>query len=339
MRAMRRLTTLVLGILLCATLSAIPASAAEPGATGARRPRYSVVQTITARSAAGSFAGRDVKVREPELAQTHRDLPKAAKGKAGASFSVTVPVYFHVITDGTAGNLTSGQIAAQVAVLNKTFGGQEGGAATGFSFTLAGVTRTDDAVWYASRSGGAEHAMKQALRQGGDNALNVYSTSGGAYLGWAYLPDITDTAQAYLDGIVFSWETVPGASTTYAGRYDLGETLTHETGHWLNLEHTFYGGCNKTGDFVDDTPAQKTATSGCPAGKDTCKAPGLDPIHNYMDYSYDSCTTGFTAARSSGCATPGSCTGRRNPNQVQDAGRPSRATRGSDLRRAPSGAV
>ena len=139
--------------------------------------------------------------------------------------------------------------------------------------------------------------MKRALKQGGDNALNVYSTSGGAYLGWAYLPEITDTAQAYLDGIVFSWETVPGASTTYAGQYDLGETLTHEAGHWLNLEHTFFGGCNKTGDFVDDTPAQKSPTSGCPAGKDTCKAPGLDPIHNYMDYSYDSCYTEFTAGQ------------------------------------------
>jgi Pregnancy-associated plasma protein-A len=136
--------------------------------------------------------------------------------------------------------------------------------------------------------------MKKALKQGGDDALNVYSTSGGAYFGWAYLPDITDTAQAYLDGIVITWETVPGASTTWAGQYDLGETLTHEAGHWLNLEHTFYGQCNKTGDFVDDTPAQKSPTSGCPEGKDTCRAPGLDPIHNYMDYSFDSCYTEFT---------------------------------------------
>ena len=139
--------------------------------------------------------------------------------------------------------------------------------------------------------------MKRALKQGGDNDLNVYSTSGGAFLGWAYLPEITDTAQAYLDGIVFSWETVPGASTTFAGRYDLGETLTHEAGHWLNLEHTFFGGCNKAGDFVDDTPAQKSATSGCPEGKDTCPAPGLDPIHNYMDYSFDTCYTSFTAGQ------------------------------------------
>jgi hypothetical protein len=202
-------------------------------------------------------------------------------------------------TRTTIGALTDSQIAAQVGVLNNTYAGGEGGAATGFKFELEAVTRTDNADWFNAKPGGnAEHSMKRALHQGGNNALNLYSTTAGAYLGWAYLPDIvTKPGQAYLDGIVIDWESMPGTSTTYAGRYDQGETVTHETGHWLNLEHTFYGGCNAKGDFVADTPAERTPTSGCPAGKDTCTDPGLDPIHNYMDYSYDSCYTEFTAGQ------------------------------------------
>jgi hypothetical protein len=138
--------------------------------------------------------------------------------------------------------------------------------------------------------------MKQSLTRGVPGALNYYSTTAGPYLGWAYLPGLTPSRQ-YLDGIVVDWESMPGTSSTYAGRYDLGFTATHEAGHWLGLEHTFYGGCNAHGDFVDDTPPMKVPTSGCPAGKDTCREPGLDPIHNYMDYSYDSCYFEFTAGQ------------------------------------------
>jgi Pregnancy-associated plasma protein-A len=250
-------------------------------------------------STAGTIAGRGGDAREPDLGEVHEDLPEAAKGKASTQFSTTVPVYFHVVTDGKIGALTDRQIAAQMSVLNNTFAGGEGGAAAGFTFTLTGVTRTDNADWfYANPGGTAEHRMKQTLHQGGTSALNLYSTTAGDYLGWAYLPSIvTKPGQAYLDGVVVDWESMPKTSSTYKGRYDEGETATHEVGHWLNLEHTFYGGCNAKGDFVDDTPAQKVPTNGCPEGKDTCREPGLDPIHNYMDYSYDSCYTEFTAGQ------------------------------------------
>jgi hypothetical protein len=297
MKVFRRTLTLLAAVALSIPIVVAPVAAASgvlpdwacgPGATDAHA------------AAAGSEpvpAGRGGKYREPDLAQVRHDMPASAKNRAPSDFAVTVDVYFHVVTDGTLGSLTSQQIKSQIAVLNKTFGGREGGASTGFSFELAGVTRTDNAKWYAAR-GGTENEFKKALKQGDDGDLNVYSTSGWLYLGWAYYPSITDTNQSHLDGIVIDWRTVPGASDAYEGRYDLGETLTHEAGHWLDLAHTFQGGCREPGDFVDDTPAQATPTSGCPEGKDTCPAPGLDPIHNYMDYSYDSCYTQFTPGQS-----------------------------------------
>jgi hypothetical protein len=268
-------------------------AAAPAGASSSLCDTFAAASLLSGSDA--GVAGRGGPVREPELNQVHEDLPAAARGRARAAFSASVPVYFHVVTDGAIGSLTSKQISDQIRVLNTTFAGGEGGARTGFSFQLAGVTRTDNAAWFYAGPGGTdEHSMKAALHQGGANALNLYSTTAGAFLGWAYLPSIVDTGQAYLDGIVIDWESMPGTSTTYAGRFDQGETATHEAGHWLNLEHTFYRGCSAKNDFVADTPAEKTPTDGCPEGKDTCRAPGLDPIHNYMDYSYDTCYTEFT---------------------------------------------
>jgi len=214
------------------------------------------------------------------------------------NFTANVRVWVHVITpDGTTGNVSQAIIDDQIAVLNNTFAGGEGGVDTGFRFTLVGVDRTVNADWYNAKPAGDERAMKRALHRGGPNTLNMYLATASDFLGWAYLPKVVTQGNAFLDGVVIDWESLRGASERYRGQYDQGETATHEVGHWLNLEHTFYRGCNGRGDYVDDTPYEATPTSGCPEGKDTCPAPGTDPIHNYMDYSYDQCYTEFTAGQ------------------------------------------
>jgi len=292
---------LLTGIALTALAAALFVSPAAAGTTSG--PAWSSncggssVFGSLDRLGVGSTARGD-QVREPSLNQTI-ESPADQRGR-GRGFRATVPTHVHVVSlpDGT-GNVSDRAIRDQIRVLNTTFAGFEGGYATGFSFDLAGVTRTVNADWYyAGPSTSAERAMKQALHQGGDNALNMYLTTAGAYLGWAYYPSqVNHNGSAYLDGIVIDWESMLGTSTTYAGRYDQGETATHEAGHWLNLAHTFEGACNHWGDHVADTPPEATPTSGCPAGKDTCSEPGLDPIHNYMDYSYDTCYTQFTAGQ------------------------------------------
>jgi hypothetical protein len=293
---MRRFSfaTIIVSAAFAASFFVAPASGAgfSPSAICGVSNEFSSLNRL---AADGNSTARGDIAREPSFSETVQN-PGAQLGR-GRRFRATVPVYVHVVSpDGVIGNVSNAIINDQITVLNATFAGQEGGYNTGFRFTLAGVTRTINADWFnASISG--ERPMKRALHQGGDNALNMYLTTAGPYLGWAYLPDIVRKGNAYLDGVVIDWESLRGASETYAGRYDQGETATHEVGHWLNLEHTFFGGCNAHGDFVADTPAELTATSGCPAGKDTCSDPGIDPIHNYMDYSYDQCYTEFTAGQ------------------------------------------
>ena len=291
----RRRTPLFVGIAVAALVAAFEVSPATAGApTQAAWSCDESVFNSLAALAPGATAKGGV-AREPGLVQEHVEATRSVRSRS--QFQVTVPTWVHVVSDGAIGNVSNAAINDQIQVLNRTFAGQEGGFRTGFSFQLVGITRTDNAQWHYANPGGAEHRMKRALHRGGDDTLNIYLTTAGNYLGWAYLPSVTDQGNAYLDGIVVDWESMLGTSDRYAGQYDRGETATHEVGHWLNLEHTFYHGCNGHGDYVDDTPEQKTPTRGCPAGKDTCPAPGLDPIHNYMDYSYDTCYTEFTAGQ------------------------------------------
>jgi hypothetical protein len=201
----------------------------------------------------------------------------------------TINVYFHVIedTDGD-GDVPDRWISNQMNVLNNAFGPH------GWSFTLAAVTRTTNANWYNNiETVSVERQAKAALRQGTADDLNIYTAGLQTWLGWATFPSGYASDPTY-DGVVMLDESMPGGD---AEPYNLGDTATHEVGHWMGLYHTFQGGCSKKNDLVSDTPAERSEAFGCPAGRDTCRGEGLDPIHNFMDYTDDDCMDHFTSGQ------------------------------------------
>jgi hypothetical protein len=134
-----------------------------------------------------------------------------------------------------------------------------------------------------------------STRKGGYDALNLYffskySPGATGYCNWPTVIAVGDELTFGLDSCQLSAMTMPGFTVEQGAfeEWNQGHLAVHETGHWFGLNHTFAGGCSEPGDFVADTPAQRTQIFGCPVGSDSCPdQPGLDPIHNFMGYTQD----------------------------------------------------
>lgn len=225
----------------------------------------------------------------------------ALAARQPASTSITVPLYMHIVTTtANAKMVTAAQATQQFKTLNTNY------APYGVQFVLKNTSWTVNDAWAIGATTTDDTNMKTALRQGTYGSLNLYFQSdlAGGVLGKCTLPTSVGTnpppAVYTADGCNIALGTMPSGPIL---GYNLGKTAVHETGHWLGLLHTFEGySCTGTGDFVSDTPAESQSTNGCPTSpwKNTCSnRAGVDPIHNFMDYSTDACYEKFTPGQQS----------------------------------------
>ncbi len=209
---------------------------------GCPRPSYVKVRQI------------DAKMRE------FRERNATFRSTSG---NIHIPIQFIHLTDGAAGTVNAQQRNDQVDVLNTAYG--EHGIV--FTHEEDVVKVEDNAEWFQmGHQSAAERAAKTALQVNPETTLNFYTTNGAGLLGWATFP--SDLAgDPAMDGVVVLYSSLPNIG---APPYNLGQTATHEVGHWLGLYHTFQGGCSKQNDRVSDTAAERTPAFGCPVGRDTC---------------------------------------------------------------------
>jgi Pregnancy-associated plasma protein-A len=235
------------------------------------------------------------------------------QGRRRLQAPIDVPLYIHCISSGPNGGCPNAAINQQVDVLNAAFSPH-------FIFTLISAQSVDRPGYYnCGFQSTVEEQLKNEFRQGGPEALNIYfcnTTMAGQgapwSLGWATAPLSRASASLKKDGVVLSTETLPGGA---AAPYNLGIMAVQQVGHWLGLLNTWQGGCEvgytdwfwtSEGDHVYDTEPEASPAFGCPVGRSTClpegvdgldpygNPVGLDPIHNYMDATDDSCKEEFT---------------------------------------------
>ena len=193
-----------------------------------------------------------------------------------------IPVVVHIIHSGeaigTGSNLSVAQIQAQLDILNEDFSAQNPNfnetpsqwtSAIGnpdIQFCLAnvdpsgnptnGITRHNLTVTGTDiNNSNIEDGIKPQTTWNSSLYYNIWTlpipgtTANGGTVGYAYLPN-NFTIGSDFDGSVVDWRWFGGPGFNQSGY----KTLTHETGHYLGLPHTFNGDSCNGDDNIGDTP-------------------------------------------------------------------------------------
>nr|MBP6314756.1 T9SS type A sorting domain-containing protein [Chitinophagaceae bacterium] len=231
------------------------------------------------------------------------DVKNLEKNRAG---NYIIPVVFHVIHNYGAENISDAQIYDEMKTLNKYF--QKKNADTsgiipvfkplianvGIEFRLANkdpegnCTNGIDRIHNYKTNGANDQSKLNPWNRSVYYNIWVINDLVGDQnvLAYAYKPATAQNLFFY-DGVIVKSNCV---GTIGTGQAFLGRTLTHETGHVLNLDHT-WGGTNQPkvacgDDGVLDTPQTKGHDNCGNLYDSTCNAPVIENVQNVMDYSF-----------------------------------------------------
>ncbi|MBS1634857.1 MAG: T9SS type A sorting domain-containing protein [Bacteroidetes bacterium] len=251
--------------------------------------------------------------KHPELQQHEAQLKqnKSNTGTANKAATATyiIPIVFHIVHEYGYENISDAQVIDAVRILNEDYQLRNADTSTivpsfknlkanlNIEFRLAKLDPNGNCT------NGIIHVVSPLTNVGDDNVksdqwdpskyLNVWvvkSMMAGA-AGYAYYPSTADGWPA-IDGVVILQDYIGSIGT---GAYFRGRALTHEIGHYLDLEHT-WGDTNQPGvacgdDGVADTPDTQGWTS-CNLSGSICNPPIIENVQNYMEYAY--CSRMFT---------------------------------------------
>jgi len=248
---------------------------------------------------------------------TQQFIQGNAKSTANAKY--TIPVVFHVYGNTQGGYpITDALIQLALDGVNDDFNGLNADFGTVHSqflalrgtldieFVLAkkdpmgnpttGIEYLPVAAGYAHSS--AKNAQIAAEAWDNYKYMNIYimedlfDNGVTNNSGYAFYPNSTQS-NANLARIVYNGRYL---ATNNVGNPEFASVLTHECGHFLNLQHTFEGGCTMPNDNVADTPPCTTA-QGChnspQSGAPLNCYNNLLNAENYMDYN-SNCYKMFT---------------------------------------------
>jgi hypothetical protein len=231
--------------------------------------------------------------------------------------TITIPVVFHVNKSSNPESVTMTQIQSAIDILNEDFNAQNEGFSSirpefssiagnvGIQFCLAskdpqGQASTGVTYHVNSYNGrepdGLGTSVKSVSSWPCDKYLNIWVVSyteddNSLYnSGWALMP-YSGYVSSGVDGIIYNHRYLGkfgtgAAAYNDANNHHMCHVLTHEVGHYLNLDHTFENYCNSPGDHVDDTPAvYYYGSNNCEQAGTKCPGVTLVNDENYMDYT------------------------------------------------------